>query len=563
VTQRLRGYGLLTGNPFVDNGLAVIACLANCNQIGDLTMGKIRYVHGDGMKLARNNYKLRSTSSIFLDSMLTHPSPFFNKNSKRLSNYAKVTTAILRNAGHETLPESCDICGNTSSVDLDRLFNETFGRNGLADMQPQYIGRSWFPLAGSMGSDTQALPAASRSLNCCGKCLFAVQYLPQAVFSTKGRLTLFQSTSISFWYLLVKQFVVEISKRLSATTDKVETIGTKREKKNRDRGGTAIARMLAVMQEIEHLDSHASVTMWLFSNLQAGDCDRERIPNFALAFLYKAAHKFHLTDEISRLTNKEKSYHNSLLSCIINRVDYRALYPQRKLQYGASPELFMLYQTKILNYTVRSLQSAYKIAQYVRERTSDNDRIGIDIEKTVAKQVKVRELIVDMIAEEGDQITFDDYYDLFVDRDNIGSNPWLLVKYYLLAEVEPSRFISMVEEIENGIIQKQQYQDYKSRVISVGKAIYETNVRRRGITNFVRKVLGGLAHNQLHRKWLRDQFEALAEDNKEDFDLEANWKALCMKGQGEERGIYGLLYLWRLLWTEFIKADRCCISSVS
>lgn len=67
-----------------------------------------------------------------------------------------------------------------------------------------FIGRNWFPLAGSMGSDAQALPSASSGLNCCAKCLLAVQYLPQAGILMNGRLVLFQSTSIKLWYSWVK-----------------------------------------------------------------------------------------------------------------------------------------------------------------------------------------------------------------------------------------------------------------------------------------------------------------------------------------------------------------------
>ena len=558
MNQQLSGYGLLTGNPFVDNGLAVIASLAKCDQIEDLTLRKMRHVHGNGMVLARNNERLRSTSSIFLDSMLTHPSSSYRKNPKRLANYAKITTTILHNVGHETIQENCDICGNPSSVDLDKLFKETFGKDSVEAKETQYIGRSWFPLAGSVGGDVQALPAASRSLHCCAKCLFAVQYLPQTVFSTKGLLTVFQSTSIEFWYQLVKQFAVEISKRLSVTTDKVETIGTKKENKRKDGGGgtrSAIPRMLAVMEEIERFDPHTSVTMWLFSNLQAGDCDKDRIPNFALTFLYEAAKKFHLTDEITRLIDKEKGSHNSLLNCIINRVDYLSLYPSKKNRNeGASPELFTLYQTKILNYPVRTLYSAYKIAQHIKEKTRDNVNFGVDIDKTAAKQFAAKELIVDMAAEGGEQF-FDEYYDLFIVHNSIGSNPWRLIKYYLLAEVEQSQVMSMVEEIGSSINQKQRHQEYKARAISVGRAIYESYLRSRSIDNFERKVLGGLAHNHLHRRWLRAQFERLAfeaEKNGEDFDLEENW-VLCMNKQGEEKGVYGLLYLCRLLWTAYVK----------
>jgi hypothetical protein len=110
----------------------------------------------------------------------------------------------------------------------------------------------------------------------------------------------------------------------------------------------------------------------------------------------------------------------------------------------------------------------------------------------------------------------------------------------------------MVEEMGSCINQKQRHQEYKTRVISLAKAIYESYVRRRGIDNFERNVLGGLAHNQLHRRWLRAQFERLAdeaEENGERFDLEANWKVLCGNKRGEEKGVYELLYLCRLLWT--------------
>ena len=152
------------------------------------------------MGLARRNDRLRATWSIFPDSMLTNPS--FSKDPHRLENYAKLTTAILDNIGHESIAESCDICGNDRSVDLNQLFREALpepeakseGNNSAKskrqdDGGKRYICRDWFPLAGSMNNDAQALPAASRSLNCCGRCLFAVQYLPQVVFSIKGRLT--------------------------------------------------------------------------------------------------------------------------------------------------------------------------------------------------------------------------------------------------------------------------------------------------------------------------------------------------------------------------------------
>ena len=42
----------LTGNPFVDTGLAIIAALNDCNTIEELTLRKMKNVHGDGDKLS-------------------------------------------------------------------------------------------------------------------------------------------------------------------------------------------------------------------------------------------------------------------------------------------------------------------------------------------------------------------------------------------------------------------------------------------------------------------------------------------------------------------------------
>ena len=191
MAQTLQGYGLLTGNPFVDNGLAAIAALADCETIDQLTLAKIRRVHrrdsgGNGMDLARANDRLKATWLIFPDSMITNPS--YSKDPDRLVNYAKLTTAILGNIGHESIRQHCDICGNKRSVDLDLLFREALPNTENKDGKKRYVCRDWFPLAGSMKNDAQALPAASRSLNCCARCLYAVQYLPQAVFSVKGKL---------------------------------------------------------------------------------------------------------------------------------------------------------------------------------------------------------------------------------------------------------------------------------------------------------------------------------------------------------------------------------------
>ena len=75
---------------------------------------------------------------------------------------------------------------------------------------------------------------------------------------------------------------------------------------------------------MHNLDPHTSVTMWLFSNMKAGDCSNERIPNFALSALRQVAR--HVPEsEIMPLIGRDTNYHSSLLNCVINREDYRRL----------------------------------------------------------------------------------------------------------------------------------------------------------------------------------------------------------------------------------------------
>jgi hypothetical protein len=293
----------------------------------------MKNVHGDGMKLVRNNMKLKSNNMVFTNSITTQPSYSYDD---KINNYAKITTAILNNVGHEDVRQLCDFCGNQGSVNLDKLFYKTFGdwkkdkkegnkkknkKNNKPQEQEQehYLGRDWIPLSGSVGSDAQALPSASRSLNSCAKCLFAVQYLPQGVILVKGLLAVFQSTFTTFWYELVRDFTKDIRNRLAVSSDnKIETPGKK------EGNSFAVTKMLDIMKRGMRKDLNASMTMWLFSNSGTGaECQLERIPNFTLNFLHKAA-KHGLDIDIKRLTAKDRfyPYHYSFLNCITKRLDY-------------------------------------------------------------------------------------------------------------------------------------------------------------------------------------------------------------------------------------------------
>ncbi|MEP0825494.1 MAG: hypothetical protein HRF40_08415, partial [Nitrososphaera sp.] len=139
----------LTGNPFVDTGLGVVAYLAGCKDINSLSLHDLVKVHGDGKRLAQRNLKLKSMTMIFSNNSLA-TNPAIKDPKKRAQYYSMITTAILNSIGKEDLTERCESCGNEHSLDIDLLVRRTLGPLGFSD-STRYIGRDWFPLAGSMG----------------------------------------------------------------------------------------------------------------------------------------------------------------------------------------------------------------------------------------------------------------------------------------------------------------------------------------------------------------------------------------------------------------------------
>ncbi len=512
----------LTGNAFVDNGLAALATLSNCKTIDQLTLRKMKNVHKDGTKLARANSRLRSFIDIFtINSIITNPS--FKDKEKCKRDYAKITTAMLNNIGNEDNENMCEMCGNSRSMDLDKIV-----RKVVKEGEKRDIGRDWFPLAGSIVNDAQSLPSGSRSLSVCATCMFAVQYLPQSVIKNRGMLTIFQSTSTTFWYKLVKSVVNEMTSKLSTKTkgDKIDTLGSGKE------GGGMIAivnEMINLMEKMK-LEPGTSLITWEFVNGKKANYDTNEIPNYALVFLDKAR-QLGLRDEINTLIHKDKN----LLYHIINRHDYLSLYPSKRHENdGVSPEFFLLYQTHIRNYNPSLLHTAFKIADYVLKNKIDNRKhkdFGIDIDKSQdgGQRTRVKQWIVDMVQE--GRITFDEYYDLFVTNDK---NPWTLIKYYLLKP--------------NVSFEKKQYTisnintEHKKALQEIGTILYNSLIERKGEDRFKKEVLDRFAANKIGENWLRKQFEILHEQG--EFDYTDNWNKLV-----RDDNIYEALYLLRLLFT--------------
>ncbi|MDI6766841.1 MAG: hypothetical protein QME52_08475 [Bacteroidota bacterium] len=201
------------------------------------------------------------------------------------------------------------------------------------------IGREWFPLAGSLGNDAQALPAGSRSPHISSLAVLMAQLLPLGVLAIsrnvngkmKSYLVCLQFNVPEVNVLIVKSIYDKVIARVDFASEKnkLKTIGT-------EKGSKSVAlflldkfRELKDAQEF-HKINNLHLNVWMFSNFGTGaDCDYFEVPNPSLRFLQAAAQNYF--DELKGMLIREIQTKNrySLLDAIERKADYEPLYPYR------------------------------------------------------------------------------------------------------------------------------------------------------------------------------------------------------------------------------------------
>lgn len=541
----------LAGNPFVDTGLAVIAALGNLDDVRDLTLDTIRAVHGDGSSLARWNAQLKSYSQVFgTNNPLFQSGYGYKKGSgpsrDNLAIYQATLQGFLDAIQMPLAGPRCEACGTSTTLDFARVCRNGVEASRRKAPEDKWIGRDWFPLCGSLGSDAQALPAASRSVRLCGRCLLAVHYLPLAVVLLNGRLAVFQSTSTEFWYELVRLLVNERLSRIGAGD--CETLGAKE-------GARALAeRLLALFERLQRsscfrrLPNAATLQVWRFSNAGASPgCEIEEIPNPALVFLWNAVGQG-LRQEIEKLIESEGKRQRPLFRCIAEQRDYPGLYP-RGGRRGASPKLFALYQIEVCRRSSRSLSSALALANEATRGLKANEVRRLQREEAFSDRStrsRFRGLMVHF-AQQG-VFALDHYLDLFPFADDeagtaVRYDGWNVIRYYLhhgdSADPTTAHPISAP------------CAPVKAAVIRYYAAKIAGNyVRQYGMHRFKQEVLGRLGRGQIGASWLKRQFVTLAQVYP-GFTF-AMWERLCNSSNGRPT-IGELLFQARLLWTQWMQ----------
>ncbi|MBT9132225.1 MAG: hypothetical protein DDT33_00738 [Firmicutes bacterium] len=545
----------LTGNPFVDTGLGVIAALAQLEDVYNLTSDHLKAVHGDGNQLVAWNSKLKTFTQTFGTNNPLFQYGYGFKKGKGPSNtnvaiYKSTLRGFLLEIDKSKSGPRCWACGTTSGFDFAQVCRKAVEENGRELPEDKWVGRDWFPLAGSLGSDAQALPAASESPHICPKCLLAIHYLPVGLMLLDGRLAVFQSISTEFWYDLVRDIVEQVKGQVQAGN--YETLGKKEGSK------ALLVRLLGVFERLQNEKHRGGVPegtalyVWRFSNSgPSPDCNIEEIPNPALAFLWDAVN-MGLRQEIERLIESEgKDPRFSMFRRILEGRDYHNLYPDEK-RNGASSKLFVLYQTHICHHSVKSLQIAHELAREASKEIEEREFKRLQRSEAF-RETKNRNTFRSMIvrmAEEG-KLTLEDYLDLFPMREGEGIavewDGWNLIRFYLhhTNEDDKPEGVTLIE-----------IRPIRTPTHYYAGTVYNHYVKERGEGRFQREVLGQLRLGKLGIPWLRSQFIQLAQS--EYGFTYSHWSRLCKLGD-ERFFVAELLFQMRLLWTQWVYENRTSI----
>lgn len=606
----------LTGNPFVDTGLLTLQAHTS-KQRGlksamplspELVAEAMNDEEGFGRWLAKANRQLNSFFMVCTNSALSNPSTNKSlKDKKELGLLAEEDSGwkdyleTLRRLQEELL-EGCD---NDSPI------CESCGERPATNVLKR-VGRDFFPLAGSLGNDAQALPAASRAPRVCALCLIAIQWLPLGGILFNGKLACFQFTEPTLSQRFVENTYRQNLSRLATAKvkDKVQAYGSKQ-------GATSAALILLDLMMRLHEDisdyelrEDTSLNIWAFSNSGASpDCEVFEVHNPALQFLWQAAIK-HYT-EISELLKREdpKKSASHLLSAIESGTDYNGFYPHKpsKNELGVKPassQLYELYQTRILKRAPATLKAAQFLAALVFEQLSvgekkDNKALKADqkfLEQILkenprwSKDAQVRIDLRKRIAKfaEAGRFTHEQYVRLFPAANVANAEHLSLEQAHELWSQKGSAvrvtnqgwdlFWFYLHHIANGTLNFNDQAVEQSTDVSEDLAMF-TNPkiqqfardffamqlerrggkdRERGLKFIKSNILDGFARRQILVRTLRDWFCEMAKE-KDGYKGE-DWDALCRDEQGHD-AIGELLFQMRLELANLYRVEKDMLTS--
>jgi len=542
----------VTGNPFVDTGQAVIACLAGKESFTQMNHDDVKRVFGVGDDLSDWNSRLKSFTMVFGNNgPLYQPPRGIKFKETRKRNYSLILSGLLDQIENVNRDSGvCECCGEFHAVDINAAYEQVDD-----DKESNHvIGRDLFPLIGSLGSDAQALPSSSRMFNICPRCLFAVAYIPIGTRLLSGKLMVFEGAHQPFVQDLIKSIVDENRRLLSVGGDSIETIGKKRPSGETVKWLCARFSDFQRAQKRKELPKNAELDIWLFSNSGTNpNCEIMQIPDVSVRFFWDAA-KHGLDTEIASLAIADKFIKNSdyhLLNSIRNKTDYVGLYPIKKYD-GASVSMFAFYQTRLLGVSYNTLVASQKLAEGLLPDNTKEQKAWIksDVFKDIKKRNILKGKIIEMVEDE--RLSIDDYFHIFPVKSlyplQASFKGFDMVRYFLRHLDDDILNYESKEYIEGESVKM------NPKVLEASHLYFNDYVENRGLKRFKKDVLDEFKSGTKHVYWIKnvmcdlsERHEGFGPDGWDNF-----WHDLCHDENGNFAG-YELLFQMRLALTDLYR----------
>lgn len=514
-----------TGNPFVDAGLAVISRLAGKADIVDLSWPDIQALVGDGSDLTHQNLQLRSFTMVFgTNGPLIQYA--YKKAGQNELIYRELIRGLLEAAQMEgSNGAPCELTGIPTEFDFHGVCSQALRAAGQKIPERKWIGRDSVPLAGSLGNDAQALPAASRPLHVSATAILALQYLPLGLFLFQGRLACFQSTDDALTQRLTADIVEHNRVRLKAGDNEILGKG---------RGsGIVLDSLIRFFEELQHskaeydLPPNTTLLLWLFSNSGAGaNCDILEIPDAVLHVLWDACVEGYSTELRRLMASDSKDPRQQLFTAIRESRDYQGLYPFKKWA-GTSQEFYDFYQERVCCWRRQALVSAKRVSRLTIEGAEPKHLKNLrkpEGFRDRGNRSIIRRVIVD-------ELSLEEYDALFPStRHPVRVEPggWNLIRFYLAQ--------SAIKQL-NGTMEPHVKTTHPKILLIANEYFRERGPLR------AKNLLDRMSRGKVGLAWLRGTFCRMAETH-EDFQL-GDWDEFVCDDDGRPVP-YELLFQIRL-----------------
>ncbi len=379
------------GNIFVDQGQIILKILKKIPPNQNLTLKDLEdlpssdKVYGFNW-IAHNILRFKSFSMLFtMNNPRANPALKEDREPIFHALLNALFTGILRQYD-STLKNlfKCEICGLNHNFNFDNEYRNVLKENSSkyaekGKEESKFACREFFPLSGTMGSESQSFSNMSFATNICPRCLLIVYYLPFGVQVIEGNLAIFQIPDLILHQrldsIIVQKYLDKIE---SLTGDKpIENVGKELKNKNQRIFEMFLDYYKKVLPEIPSRDdviknfpdSSISIWLWKFTNSgQKAYLKYEPIPNSSIAFIY-LTHCLDLETPFIELLTQETKQIPYTPKQIYNCIRLKTLYAFERVEnkkYNVNIKLIFLYYYYILGYSQPKLDKINKIAEKIR-----------------------------------------------------------------------------------------------------------------------------------------------------------------------------------------------------